>query len=132
MSVAFFDTNILIYALGVDDKAIRARSLLADGGFISVQSLNEFATVTRRKLRYDWPAIHEALAALRVLCPHIVPLTDAIHRDGLRIAERYRLSIYDSMIVTAALSAGCDRLWSEDLQHGLVVDARLEVANPFR
>lgn len=132
MSVAFFDTNILIYALGVDDKAIRAQSLLADSGFISVQSLNEFATVTRRKLRYDWPAIHEALAALRVLCPHIVPLTDAIHRDGLRIAERYRLSIYDSMIVTAALSAGCDRLWSEDLQHGLVVDARLEVANPFR
>ncbi len=131
MTVAFFDTNILVYALGVDDKAIRAQSLLADGGIISVQSLNEFATVTRRKLRYGWPAIHDALAALRILCPTILPLTDAIHRDGLRIAERYHLSIYDSMIVAAALSAGCDRLWSEDLHHGLVIDARLEVANPF-
>lgn len=131
MNGAFFDTNILVYALGVDDKAIRAQSLLADGGIISVQSLNEFATVTRRKLRYEWPAIHDALAALRVLCPHIVPLTDAIHRDGLRIAERYRLSIYDSMIAAAALSAGCDRLWSEDLHHGLVIDGRMEVCNPF-
>lgn len=127
----FFDTNVLVYALGNDDKAIRAQSLLEGGGVISVQSLNEFATVARRKLRYDWPAIHNGIAALRVLCPTILPLTDAIHRDGLRIAERYRLSIYDSMIVAAALSAGCDRLWSEDLHRGLVVDARLEVANPF-
>lgn len=61
----------------------------------------------------------------------ILPLTDTIHRDGLRIAERYKLAIYDSMIVAAALAAGCDRLWSEDLQHGLVIDAPLEVANPF-
>ncbi len=61
----------------------------------------------------------------------MVPLTDAIHLDGLRIAERYRLAIYDSMIVAAALAAGCDRLWSEDLQHGLVIDARLKVASPF-
>jgi predicted nucleic acid-binding protein len=49
----------------------------------------------------------------------------------LRTAERYRLSIYDSMIVAAALHAGCDRLWSEDLRHSLVLDGRLEVANPF-
>lgn len=129
---AFLDTNILIYALGDDVKAVRAQAILDEGGTIGVQSLNEFATVARRKLRYDWPAIHHAIAALRVLCPAIIPLTDAIHRDGLRIAERYKLAIYDSMIVAAALVAGCDRLWSEDLQHGLVIDARLEIANPFR
>lgn len=132
MSGAFLDTNILIYALGDDVKAVRAQAILDEGGTIGVQSLNEFATVARRKLRYDWPAIHHAIAALRVLCPAIIPLTDAIHRDGLRIAERYKLAIYDSMIVAAALAAGCDRLWSEDLQHGLVIDARLEIANPFR
>lgn len=131
MSADFLDTNILIYALGDDGKAVRAQAILEEGGTIGVQSLNMFATVARRKLRYDWPAIHRAIAALRVLCPTIVPLTDAIHRDGLRIAERYRLAIYVSMIVAAALAAGCDRLWSEDLQHGLVIDARLNVANPF-
>jgi predicted nucleic acid-binding protein len=98
---------------------------------IGVQSLDEFATVARRKLKYDWPQIHRGIAALRVLCPTMLPLTEAIHDNGLRIAERYRLSIYDSMIVAAALHAGCDRLWSEYLRHGLVVDGRLEVANPF-
>lgn len=131
MSADFLDTNVLSYALGDDDKAVRAQAVLEEDGTIGVQSLNELATVARRKLRYDWPAIHYAIAASRVLCPTIVPLTDAIHRDGLRIAERYRLAIYDSMIVAAALAAGCDRLWSEDLQHGLVIDARLKVASPF-
>ncbi len=131
MTRAFFDTNVLVYSLGGDARSAKAHALLSDGGIISVQSLNELASVTRRKLRYDWAQIDSALNAIRDLCPNIVPLTDAIHRDGLRIAERYRLSIYDSMIA-AALSAGCDRLWSEDLYHGLVIDARLEVANPFR
>jgi len=128
---AFFDTNVLVYSLGSDVKAARAQSLLAGGGIIGIQSLNELANVARRKLRYDWAQIDSALNAIGDLCPHIVPLTDAIHRDGLRIAERYRLSIYDSMIAAAARSAGCDRLWSEDLHHGLVIDARMEVCNPF-
>ncbi len=131
MSGAFFDTNILIYSLGADIKAVRAQELLNDGGMISVQSLNEFASVTRRKLRYDWPEIRLGITALRILCPKVIPLTEAIHTDGLRIAERYKLQIYDSMIAAAALSAGCDRLWSEDLQHGLTIDGRLDVANPF-
>lgn len=131
MTRVFFDTNILVYSLEDDTKGLRAHALLGQGGVIGVQSLNEFANVARRKLRYDWAQIDSALNAIRDLCPLIVPLTDTIHRDGLRVAERYRLSIYDSMIVAAALSAGCDRLWSEDLHPGLVIDARLEVANPF-
>jgi predicted nucleic acid-binding protein len=54
------------------------------------------------------------------------------HAEGLRIAQRYGLSVYDAMIVGAALLAGCDVLFSEDMQHGLHVDRRLRIVNPFR
>lgn len=60
----------------------------------------------------------------------IVPLTLDILQSGLRLAERYGFSIYDSFIVAAALAADCDRLWSEDMQHGMLVDGRLRIANP--
>lgn len=127
----FLDTNVLLYAFIDDVRRPRAQKLLDGTGVISVQCLNEFAAVSLRKQRVGWPEIRERIDLIRTGTAHIVPLTDAIHRDGLRIAERYRLSIYDSMISAAALSAGCDRLWSEDLDHGLVIDARLEVCNPF-
>ncbi|MDB5654248.1 MAG: hypothetical protein JWQ94_1861 [Tardiphaga sp.] len=60
-----------------------------------------------------------------------MPLTVDIHQSGLRLAERYGFSIYDSFIVAAALAADCDTLWSEDMQHGMLIDARLRIANPF-
>ena len=59
------------------------------------------------------------------------PVTLKTHETGLALAERYRLSIYDGMIAAAALLAGCDRLWSEDMQDGLVIDGRLRIADPF-
>lgn len=62
----------------------------------------------------------------------VVPLTIEIHRDGLRLAARYGFPIYDSFIVAAALASDCDTLWSEDMQHGMVVDGRLTITNPFR
>ena len=129
---AFLDTNVLLYAFAEDHRRAMALPLLDGTPVISVQSLNEFAAVSLRKQRIDWSELRNRIDLIRRATSHILPLTDAIHRDGLRVAERYRLSIYDSMIVAAALSAGCDRLWSEDLHHGLVIDARLEVANPFR
>lgn len=59
-------------------------------------------------------------------------LDEALHKDGLRLARRYRLSVYDGMIVAAALTANCDILYSEDMHHGLIVDGRLQIVNPFR
>ena len=52
--------------------------------------------------------------------------------EALRIAERYGYSIFDSCILASALEAGSDTLWSEDMQHGMVIDDRLRIANPFR
>ena len=60
------------------------------------------------------------------------PLTLETNETGLRLAERYGLSIYDAMIPAAAIHAGCDTLWSEEMQHGMALDEGLRVVNPFR
>ena len=132
MPVSFFDTNILIYlASGDASKADRAEATIAGGGSISVQVLNELANVARRKMQMSWDDAHTFLNMLRgVLTVH--PITVETHEAGLRLAERYGLSIYDSMIVASALGAGCDTLWSEDMQHGMKLDEGLRIANPFR
>ena len=127
----FFDTNVVLYLLSADTaKADRAEELLALGGTISVQVLNEFAAVASRKLRMSWTEIREVLAQVRAVCA-VEPLTLETHERALRIAERYRLSIYDALIVAAALLAKCQTLHSEDLQDGQVVERQLTIRNPF-
>ena len=127
----FFDTNVVLYLLSADTaKADRAEELLALGGTISVQVLNEFAAVASRKLRMSWTEIREVLAQVRAVCA-VEPLTVETHERALRIAVRYRLSIYDALIVAAALLAKCQTLHSEDMQDGQVVERQLTIRNPF-
>lgn len=127
----FFDTSVVFYLLSADQhKADRVEALLAEGGAISVQVLNEFATVARRKRALGWSEVRETLSAIRAVCvTH--PLTEEIHDRGIDIAERYGFSMYDSTIVAAAQVAGCRILFSEDLQHRQVIDKTLTVRNPF-
>lgn len=128
---AFFDTNILLYLLSSDAaKADWAEEALSAGGVISVQVLNEFSTVARRKLGLSIDEIREVLAPIRAVC-RVEPLTGDTHDLGLQISERYGFSVYDAMIVAAALLAECRILYSEDMQHGQVIDKRLSVKNPF-
>lgn len=132
MSVAFLDTNLLLYAaLQPDPRSDAARALLAQGGVVSVQVLNEFAAVARRKLHRPWPEIIQALAAIRSLCQPPQPLTLATHEAALSLAGRYGFPLYDALIVAAALEAGCTTLFSEDLQDGQVIEGRLTIRNPF-
>lgn len=132
MPVNFFDTNVLVYiASGDSAKADRAEAVIAAGGVISVQVLNELANVARRKMQMSWDETHAYLDMLRDLLT-VHPLTVETHETGLRLAERHGLSIYDAMIAAAALRAGCDTLWSEDMQHGMVLDEGLRIVNPFR
>lgn len=127
----FIDTNVLVYLASGDlKKAERAEQVVSRGGTISVQVLNELANVARRKMQLSWSETNEWLATLRRLLT-IVPLTLATHERGVRLAEQHPLSIYDAMIVAAALEADCDTLWTEDLAHGAVFEQRLRVANPF-
>jgi predicted nucleic acid-binding protein len=128
---AFIDSNIVLYLLSADAaKADRAEAVIAAGGSISVQVLNEVTSVIRRKLGMNWAETDEVLAGLRAACP-VEPLTTQTHDTGRRLAERYGLSVYDAMIAAAALLAGCNRLYSEDMQHGLLIDRQLRVCNPF-
>jgi predicted nucleic acid-binding protein len=127
---AFFDTNILLYLLSDDEKKTdRAEALLAEGGIISVQVLNEFASVALGKKAVDFGELKEIFATIRAACS-ISPLDIETHDLGLEIAERYRFSIYDSLIIAAALKARCSILYSEDLQHGQTIK-HLSIRNPF-
>jgi predicted nucleic acid-binding protein len=132
MPGGFVDSNVLVYAFTDDSRAAAAQALLERGCIMSVQCLNEFTNVARRKLGMTWVELREALAAIRILCRTILPVDVATHEDALRIAERYGYTIFDALIVAAALQAESDTLWSEDMQDGIVIDGRLRIANPFR
>ena len=132
MAERFFDTNILLYLLSADaTKADRVEETLAAGATISVQVLNEFAAVALRKLGMTIAEVRDALEPITAVCK-VVPITVEIHDRGLRVAERYRFSIYDALIIAAALDAGCATLYTEDLQDGQVIDDVLTIRNPFR
>jgi predicted nucleic acid-binding protein len=126
----FVDTNVLLYLRsGEPAKADRAEAILRLRPIVSVQVLNEFANVSRRKLRRDWREIEDALARIKAICP-VTPLTVEVHERGIELAAIHGLAIYDAMIVAAARQAGCATLLSEDLQHGRRF-GRLAVVNPL-
>ena len=132
MPGSFFDTNVLVYIASADPlKADHAEAVISSGGAISVQVLNELANVARRKMQMSWQDTHGLLSLLRGLLD-VHPLAVETHETGLALAERYNLGIFDAMIAASALAAGCDTLWSEDLQHGMVLEERLTIRNPFR
>jgi predicted nucleic acid-binding protein len=131
MPGSFFDSNVLVYlASGDPVKADQAERVVAVGGAISVQVLNELANGARRKMRLSWADTHAFLSMVRALL-QVHAMTLEIHDTGLGLAERYRVSTYDAMIIASALHAGCDTLWSEDMQDGMVIEASLRIANPF-
>lgn len=127
----FFDSNTLLYLISTDAfKAGRTAADLETRGCISVQVLNEFTHVARRKHGLQVAQIRTILSEIRDAVD-VVPLTLQVHELGLDLAERYSFSTYDAMIVAAALDSGCWTLLSEDMHHGLVVDGQLEIRNPF-
>jgi predicted nucleic acid-binding protein len=128
----FLDSNVLIYALGRDDpRRPVARALLEKRGYTSVQVLGEFAAVALRKLGRSWSEVSSAVALIRGLCSPPVPLTTEILETGLRIGEAHKYQMFDACIIGAALHAGCNTLYSEDMHDGHVIDGRLTIRNPF-
>lgn len=131
MSAEFADSNVMLYLAGPDDRrALQAHRLVDEGLIISVQVLNEMASVMVGKWRHPWPRVTDFLATVRSRT-RVVPITEDVHEKGLYVAIRYKLGIYDSMIVAAALLADCDTLYSEDMHPGLVIENRLQIVNPF-
>jgi predicted nucleic acid-binding protein len=127
----FFDTNVILYAFSQDPtRRPVAQTLLATGGALSVQVLNEFVAVARRKLDKSWEEVRRALDLLRVFCPDPVPLTVETHRRAVLIAERYGYQIFDSLIIAAALHVGASTLYTEDMRDGQTING-LTIRNPF-
>ncbi|MEL7465278.1 MAG: PIN domain-containing protein [Pseudomonadota bacterium] len=130
MADRFLDTNILVYAYASNDaKRVACRDLIRAGGAVSVQALNEYAAVARRKYRHGWPEIELAVAAFSsALAVH--PITAETARYARQLAADTGYSIYDALMLAVALENGASAFLSEDLQHGRVVEG-MEIRNPF-
>jgi predicted nucleic acid-binding protein len=132
MPAEFLDTNVILYSLSDDPrKQDIALTLLARKPVVSVQVLSEAANIMRKKLGFDVRAVMAVVERVADECASIQPVTMNTLRDGLDIASRYSLSHYDSLILAAALEAGCSDVYSEDMQHGQQINSRLTIINPF-
>lgn len=130
MAKPFIDSNVVLYLFSSDTlKADRAESLLQSGGLISVQVLNEVASVCLRKLKMSWEEIDTVLETLKSTC-EVLPVTLASHEKAVGLVERFQISFYDANIAATAILCGADTLFSEDLQNGMSMDS-LTVVNPF-
>jgi predicted nucleic acid-binding protein len=128
---AFFDTNIFVYAIGeAGPKRQIAQDLGAKGGVISVQVLNELTNVLRKKSKKSWDEISVILALVKSGCETILPLTIADHDRAYSLARRHNLPVYDALIIASAVGAGCEFLYTEDMQSGQRF-GRLTIVNPF-
>jgi len=127
----FIDTNVLIYFFfGDDTRRTRAEELLLDGALISVQVLNEFASVARSKLHLSWERFRQLREQIMLVVPEPLPLTLETHLRAVETASRYGFKIYDGLILAAALEAGSPVLYTEDMQHGQVIEG-MRIENPF-
>jgi predicted nucleic acid-binding protein len=131
MSVSFIDSNVILYLLDDGPKAVIAESVIREGGIISVQVLNECLANLRRKSKLSFHECNRFLYAIRNLV-EVVPITIETHDLGRAIAEKYQLSIFDSMIIASALASGCEKVLSEDMQHAMVIEDFTTIENPFR
>ena len=131
VSKPFIDSNVVLYLLSGDaEKADRAEALLQSGGMVSVQVLNEVASVCRRMLKMQWLEVQALLLAVKSACD-VFPLTLASHERAIELAKRFQFSLYDANIVASALMSGAEVLLSEDMQSGMLVDGLL-IRNPFQ
>jgi predicted nucleic acid-binding protein len=133
---AFFDTNVLIYAVAIragsrfDLRTKTAEEILSLGGVVSVQVLNEFTDVATSKFKMGWDTVEQCLEVIDALCGRAVSLTTETHAAAINISKRYGYRIYDSLILAAAMQAGCTAVYTEDMQHGQAID-KLTIVNPF-
>lgn len=130
----FVDTNVLVYGFSSDDpqKSVIVMGLSGQSDlFISTQVLLEISNVLRRTSSLAWPQITTVVEDLcRDFQVHTNTAVTVVAAH--RISERYGFSLFDSLIIAAAIEAGCSTLYSEDLQHGQVIEANLKVLNPFK
>ena len=129
---AFLDSNVCLYLLSEDSpKKEKAEDLLAlPDSVISLRVLNENINVAIKKLKLSQSKIIGHIDFLILSC-ELVGFSIALQREAIELHFRYHFSFYDSLIIAAALHANCTILYSEDMQHGLVIENKLSIVNPF-
>jgi predicted nucleic acid-binding protein len=140
-SDCFIDTNIWIYALleaasdpGKQQVALNLlRNLpLTVSINVSAQVINEFHWTLARKYRLTDNVVYDkAINGIVAVATAVLPLELSTYLEAFAIRERYNFSLWDSLIVASALQAGCTTLYTEDLNHGMIVDKKLHIVNPF-
>jgi len=127
----FIDTNVIIYSLGENStKAQIAVPLFLDRPCISTQVLSETVNVTTKRLGLATSDVRQLIKTLHEVC-HVELITMSTIEVALNIQDRYKFSWYDSLIISSALDAGCNTLYSEDMQNGQLIEGRLKIINPF-
>jgi predicted nucleic acid-binding protein len=135
---AFIDTNVLIYWVDDSTRADVVEQLLAQQAVISVQVLNEFANVLRKKRAMPLPDV-EALCTTLIDTCDVLDVSVRTHQTALALMARYQLSVYEANIVAAAALSDCAVLYTEDMQDGLNLKLpgsagtnSLVIRNPFK
>lgn len=136
----FIDSNIWIYAfLNSEKEHAKQQQVVsflegipADSSVIaSVQVINEFHWILSRKYGIDDATIKTKLTKGIAAIASIAPLDFKVYQDAFRIRGKYNVSFWDSLIAASALENKCTVLYSEDMQHGLLIDNKLKVVNPL-
>lgn len=132
----FIDTNIFVYAYTDDDRQRHesSRDLLKDNVLankivLSVQILNEFYSVMT-KYKYSHDEIKSCLDEI-IEQAEIMPLKLYTFKSCLFIKEKYGYSLWDSLVLASALENNCKIVYSEDMQHGQLIENNLKIVNPF-
>jgi predicted nucleic acid-binding protein len=130
---SFIDTNVLVYCYSKTEPNKRKRAIVLssdDKVFISTQVLKEFSNILSKKFELDWLSIetslHEVIANYYIIINSPDTFTSAC-----RIADKYKYSFYDSLIIASALKAECKILFTEDMQHNQLIEKKLRIINPF-
>lgn len=130
----FIDSNIWLYAF-IDDKSHKHRQAQRILGktnpfLLSSQVVSEVCVNMLKKAGKDESFIQELIAAFYDRY-EVVPIAGRTLLKASELRTQYSLSYWDSLICAAALETRCDVLLTEDMQHGLIIDKRLELVNPF-
>jgi predicted nucleic acid-binding protein len=127
----FIDSNIALYILDKGSpKFLKAKALLEGGPFISTQVVAENINVCVKKFKQTKRFALAHANSLRQAC-RVKDISNALLTDAIFIFDRYGYNIFDSLIIASALSANCTILYSEDLQHGQIIEGKLTIINPF-
>jgi predicted nucleic acid-binding protein len=129
----FVDSNIIIYAhtdLDLPKQQVAQQLIATQNSVVSTQVLQETANILFKKFGFPWSDIQIALTEI-IANNELHINTDFTIASACRLAERYGLSFYDSLIIAAALETNCVTLCSEDMQHGQIIEHTLTIQNPF-